>query len=130
MNLPKNLKYTRTHEWVKVKDDIAAVGISDYAQEALGDIVYVEPPETGEEVKKGDEVATIESVKAASSSYAPISGRVVEVNKDLDETPELINQKPYEAFIFKIKMSDPSEIEELMDAGAYEKYLEQEKESH
>ena len=128
MNVPGNLKYAQTHEWVRVEDGLAYIGITDYAQESLGDIVYVEIPEMDAGIKKGEEAANIESVKAASAIYAPASGRIAKVNEDLDETPELINQKPYEAFIFAIDMSDPSELEDLMDSEAYKKFLEQEEE--
>jgi glycine cleavage system H protein len=126
MSIEKNLKYTENHEWVKVEGKKAVVGISDHAQEELGDIVFVELPEIDDEVSKGDEVVNIESVKAAAPVYAPISGKVVEVNGDLEDTPELINEKPYEAFIFALEMSDPSELEELMDASAYEAFLKEE----
>jgi glycine cleavage system H protein len=125
MNVPENLKYTETHEWVRIEGDTAYVGISDHAQEALGDIVFVEIPEPDEDVKKGEEIATIESVKAASAIYAPLSGTIAETNNELEDTPELINQKPYEAFIFSINMSDPAEADELLSADAYLKFLEQ-----
>jgi len=106
------------------------VGITDYAQESLGDIVYLEPPEAEREVKRGEEVATIESVKAASPIYAPVSGKVERLNPLLEKTPELINQKPYEAFLFVIRMSDPSELNGLLDAAAYGSHVEQEKAAH
>lgn len=128
MNIPRELKYSESHEWIRIEGKTAYVGISDYAQESLGDIVYVEIPETGGDVSRGDEIATIESVKAASAIYAPLSGTIKEVNSELEETPELLNQKPYEAFIFAIEMSDPSETEELWDAAAYEEFLEAEAE--
>ena len=125
MSVPENLKYAETHEWVRIEGNKAYVGITDHAQEALGDIVFVEIPQPDEEVKKTEEIATIESVKAASAIYAPLSGTIAEVNGELEDTPELINQKPYEAFIFSINMSDPSEADELLDAGAYIKFLKQ-----
>lgn len=127
MDIPEQLKYSKTHEWIRVEKDIAYIGITDYAQESLGDIVYVDPPNPDEEVKKDDEVSIIESVKAASPIYAPVSGIISEANGDLDETPELINQKPFDTFIFAIKLSDSSELDELMDAEEYEKFVEQEK---
>jgi glycine cleavage system H protein len=130
MVTPKELKYRSTHEWVRVEGELAFVGISDYAQEALGDIVYVEPPEEGREVKQGEEVATIESVKAASPIYAPVSGKVERLNPSLANTPELINQKPYEAFLFAIHLSEPSELAGLLDASAYESHVEQERSAH
>lgn len=130
MQIPKNLKYAKTHEWVRVENNIAYIGISDYAQESLGDIVYVELPNTDDEVNKGDEVLTIESVKAASPIYSPVSGVIVEINEDLEDTPEIINQAPYDNFIFAIDMSDPSELDDLMDADAYEEHVENEKANH
>jgi len=127
MVTPKELKYAKTHEWVRVEGEQAYVGITDYAQEELGDIVYVELPEAGSEVKKDQEVATIESVKAASPIYAPVSGTVERVNPKLEKTPELVNQKPYEAFLFVLKLAEPSELADLMEAAAYERHVEQEK---
>jgi glycine cleavage system H protein len=130
MVTPKELKYTKSHEWVRAEGDLAFVGISDYAQESLGDIVYLEPPEPGQEVKRGEEVAIIESVKAASPIYTPVSGQVERLNPALEKKPELINQKPYEAFLFAIRMTDPSELSGLLDAAAYESHVEQEKAAH
>ena len=130
MVVPKELKYSKTHEWVRVEGELAYVGISDYAQESLGDIVYVEPPEEGQEVKQGEEVATIESVKAASPIYAPVSGRIERLNPLLEKTPELINQKPYEAFLFAVRLSAPAELTGLLEAQAYEAHVEQEKAAH
>jgi glycine cleavage system H protein len=133
MEIPKDLKYAKTHEWVRVEGDVAYIGISDYAQEELGDIVYVEMPSPDDSYDKGEEVATVESVKAASAIYTPVAGTVKEINPDLDGTPELINQKPYEAFIFAIRFSETAgsaELQELLDADAYEKQVEQEKDSH
>ncbi len=127
MVTPQELRYNKTHEWVRVEGELAYVGITDYAQESLGDIVYVEPPEVGSAVKKGQEVATIESVKAASPIYAPLSGTVERVNPKLEKTPELVNQKPYEAFLFVLKVADPSELADLLEAAAYERHVEQEK---
>ncbi len=133
MEIPKDLKYAKTHEWVRVEGDVAYIGISDYAQEELGDIVYVEMPSPDDSYEKGEEVATVESVKAASAIYTPVAGTVKEINPDLEGTPELINQKPYEAFIFAIRFSEAAgsaELQELLDAEAYEKQVEQEKDSH
>jgi len=133
MEIPKDLKYAKTHEWVRVEGDVAYIGISDYAQEELGDIVYVEMPSPDDSYDKGEEVATVESVKAASAIYTPVAGTVKEINPDLEGTPELINQKPYEAFIFAIRFSEAAgsaELQELLDAEAYEKQVEQEKDSH
>jgi glycine cleavage system H protein len=130
MEIPKDLKYAKTHEWARVEGDVAYIGISDYAQEELGDIVYVEMPATGDTYQKGEEAATVESVKAASAIYTPVAGTVKEINPELESTPELINQKPYQAFIFAIHCSDASGLDELLDAQSYEKHVEQEKASH
>lgn len=130
MNIPADLKYTKTHEWVRAEGETVFIGITDYAQEALGDIVYVEIPQVDEELAKSDEAATIESVKAASAIYAPCNGVVKEANEALEETPELINQKPYETFIFSLSLKDPADLEDLLDAAAYAQLVEQEKENH
>jgi glycine cleavage system H protein len=130
MVTPKELKYAKTHEWVRAEGELAFVGITDYAQDSLGDIVYLEPPEQGQAVKQGEEVATIESVKAASPIYAPVSGTIERLNPPLEKKPELINQKPYEAFLFVVRMSDPAQLAALLDASAYESHVEQEKASH
>jgi glycine cleavage system H protein len=118
------LKYAETDEWAKVEDDVVVVGISDYAQDALSDIVYVELPEVGDEIGAGDAVATVESVKAASDINSPVSGEVIEVNEALEDTPEMINEDPYGAWIFKVKASDLAELDALMDADAYEAFNE------
>jgi len=130
MDIPKDLKYAKTHEWVRVEGDVAYIGISDYAQEELGDIVYVEAPAVGDSYKQGEEAATVESVKAASAIYTPVAGTIKEVNPELEGTPELINQKPYQAFIFAIQFSDASGLDELLDAQSYQKQVEQEKAEH
>lgn len=127
MVTPQELKYNKTHEWVRTEGGLAYVGITDYAQESLGDIVYVELPEVGASARRGQELATIESVKAASAIYAPVSGTVERVNPALEKNPELVNQKPYEAFLFVLKMSDPGELADLLEASAYERHVEQEK---
>ncbi len=125
--IPSELHYTRDHEWIAVEDGIAIVGITDHAQEALGDLVYVELPEENSQVEQGGAFAVVESVKAASEVYAPLSGEVVEVNQLLSDTPEKINESPYEdGWIAKIKLSDEAELGKLMDAGAYETLLEDE----
>ncbi|MDF1847662.1 MAG: glycine cleavage system protein GcvH [Parvibaculaceae bacterium] len=114
------VKFTEDHEWVLIEGDIATIGISNYAQEQLGDVVFVELPEVGREVAKGDEAAVVESVKAASEVYAPISGEIVETNDALDETPAKVNEDAEGAGWFvKMKLSDASELEELMDEAAY-----------
>ena len=120
-------RYARSHEWAKVEGDIATVGISDYAQHALSDVVYVELPEVGQEVSKGDAVAVVESVKAAEDVYAPLSGEIVEVNEELPDNPEWVNEDPYgKAWFFKIKMSNPAEYDDLLDVEAYKKVVEEE----
>ena len=125
---PNEHKYTESHEWVRVHDDTAIIGITDHAQEQLGDIVFVELPEIGKEVKAGEAFAVIESVKAASDIYAPISGEVVEINHRLENTPEKINTDSYgDGWIIKIKMSDKSELESLNDANGYKVQIENEK---
>lgn len=128
METPKDRKYAKTHEWARVEGDVAYVGITDYAQDALGDIVYVETPAVGDSYEKGEEAATVESVKAASAIYTPVAGTVAEVNPALESTPELINQKPYDTFIFAVRFSDSGSLDELLDAEAYDRHCEQEKE--
>jgi glycine cleavage system H protein len=118
---PDDRKYAASHEWVKVEGDIAIVGISDYAQESLGDITFVELPDADAELSKGDETAVVESVKAASDIYAPIGGTVCAVNEALDDTPEMINEDCYNAgWIYKLKGIDQAEMDTLLDAEAYD----------
>lgn len=126
MEFPKGLRYSTEHEWVLVENDNGAViGISDFAQSELGDVVYVEAPELGEKVSKDDPFGTVESVKAVSDLYAPVSGEVTEVNDALPDTPELINDDPYgEGWIIKVAMSDPGELDDLMSAEEYAAYCE------
>lgn len=125
-DVPTDLRYTQSHEWVRVDDDgIATVGITDHAQELLGDLVFVELPEVGSELGAGTECAVVESVKAASDVYSPVSGEVVEVNELLAEAPETINQDAYEdGWIFRLRLSDPDEVDALMDADAYAEHAE------
>jgi len=120
--IPNELKYLSSHEWVRVEADgeTAAVGITDHAQELLGDVVFVELPEVGAELASGDEAGVVESVKAASDIFSPVSGEVVAINEALEEAPETVNSEPYdEGWFFKIKLSDASELESLLDADAY-----------
>lgn len=125
------LRYTRTHEWARIEGDIATVGVTDYAQSELGDITYLELPEPGTTVQRGEPMGVIESVKAASDIYAPVSGEIVEANQRVVEAPETVNQSPYgDAWLVKIKLSDPSEVEQLMDAAAYEQFLAEEAAAH
>lgn len=120
-----DLRYAESHEWVKVDGDIATVGISDYAQHALGNIVYVDMPEVGDEVSQGEDFGAVESVKAASDLLSPVSGEVVEINEALEDEPELLNQDAYANWIMKVKMSDSSEIDNLLDGAAYAKLCEE-----
>lgn len=118
--VPSELKFLSSHEWVLVEDNIATVGVSDHAQELLGDLVYVELPEIGSTVSAGDSVGVIESVKAASDTYAPVSGEIIEVNEELEGAPERINDDPYgDGWMYKISMEDAEEIGDLLDADAY-----------
>ena len=119
-----DLRYAESHEWVKLEGDIATVGISDYAQHALGDIVYVDMPEVGDEVEAGEVFGAVESVKAASDLLSPVSGTVEAVNEILEDAPESINADAYENWIMKVKVSDPAELEALLDAAAYAKLCE------
>jgi len=119
LKLPENLHYTKDHEWVRIDGDTAIVGISDYAQDQLGDIVFVEMPEVGNEFGQGEEFGTLESVKAVSEIYLPLSGEIVEVNEALDDAPELVNQVPYINWIVRIKPLDLGELEELLSVDEY-----------
>ncbi len=124
--IPKELKYTKDHEWAKPEDGKVRIGVTDYAQRELGDIVYVERPEVGQKVAQGDQIATLESVKAVGEVYSPVSGEVVEANTELEASPELVNKEPYGAgWIAVIKMDDPSQLEGLLDADAYGKLVEE-----
>jgi glycine cleavage system H protein len=123
--VPVELKFLSSHEWVLVEEGVATVGVSDHAQELLGDLVYVELPEMGSTVAAGDSVGVIESVKAASDTYAPISGEIIEVNGDLEDAPERINVDPYgDGWMYKISIEDPEELENLLDAGAYSESID------
>ncbi len=118
---PTELKYAETHEWARVENGIVTVGITDYAQDALGDVVYVELPESGQQVAAGVEIGVVESVKAASDIYAPVSGAVLEINEDLEEAPERVNQDPYgDGWFFRIRPDNVAELEDLLDSEAYE----------
>jgi len=115
-------KYAETHEWVKVEGEFAFIGISDYAQHELGDVVYVDFPQEGEYITKGEDFGAVESTKAASDLIAPISGTIEEVNTALDDAPELINEDPYKNWMLKVKLANPAELNDLMDATAYEAF--------
>jgi len=116
----EGLLYSDSHEWVKVDGNVAIIGVSDFAQEEMGDITYVDVPAEGDEVEKGEDFGALESVKASSELYSPVSGTVVGVNEDLDDKPELINEDPYGAWIIKVEMKDNTELDSLLSAAAYE----------
>jgi len=125
MNNPKDLKYTETDEWIKVEGNIATIGITDYAQDQLSDIVYLEYNlDVDDAFKKSDAIATIESVKAAAEVHAPVSGKIIETNDDLLNTPEDINNDPYGSWMFKTELGDTSELNDLMDAESYTKFCD------
>lgn len=127
MRFPGELKYTDTHEWLRQESDgTVSVGITWHAQDRLGDLVYVEGPRPGKTFRRGEECAVVESVKAAADIYAPISGEVVAVNDELSGSPEKINQQPYDAWMFRLKPTDPVELDSLLDAAGYEKLIEAE----
>jgi glycine cleavage system H protein len=129
MNFPDDLKYTKEHEWCRIKGNRAVVGITDHAQDALGDIVYVELPEVGDVVKKGESFGVVESTKAVSELFAPVSGKVVEVNDPLSDAPETINEDPYEeGWMIQVEMADPREASALLDAGGYQNFIQEETE--
>ena len=127
MEFPEELKYTEEHEWVLVEGDLAMIGITDFAQDALGDVVFVELPAVGTEVTTGKAFGVVESVKAVSDVYAPVSGTVEEINEELPDAPEVINTSPYgDGWMIKIRMSNPGELDGLMDAAAYQAHLAEE----
>lgn len=122
--VPKDLRYTKDHEWVRLEDGRARVGITDHAQKSLGDIVYVELPPVGKEVKKGERTATVESVKAVGEVFAPLSGKVVEVNETVTKSPDLINKDPYgQGWLFVLSVADAKEVETLLTPEAYEELV-------
>jgi len=129
MSIPNELKYTKSHEWVKLEDDgLATVGITQHAQELLGDMVFVQTPEVGRKLKQREECAVVESVKAAADVYAPIAGEVAAVNAELETTPEKINQDAYSAWLFKLSPANVSDLNGLLNAADYQKMLESEDE--
>lgn len=126
MNIPENLKYTKDHEWVRVEGNIGVIGITDYAQSELGDVVFVDIDESLTEISKGASCGTIEAVKTVSDVYAPFSGKVVEVNPKLKDNPELLNSDPYgEGWMFKAEISNNSDLDDLLDAAAYKSLIGQ-----
>ena len=129
VEIPEVLKYTKEHEWVRVEDDIFIIGITDYAQDALGEIVYIELPSEGDEITRGEPFGAVESTKSVSDLYAPISGEVIEVNEALLDSPEAINEDPYgEGWMVKVKPYDPSELDDLMDNDEYTEFIEKQSE--
>lgn len=126
MKIIKGLYYSEDHEWVKVEGEEAYIGITDFAQHQLGDIVYVELPEIDDELEKEDDFSAVESVKAASDIYIPVSGKVLEVNEDLLDSPELLNSDPFDSWIIKVELSDKSELDDLMSSGEYEEFTSEE----
>jgi len=127
MKTPADNKYAKSHEYINVDDDIGTIGITDYAQKELGDVVFVELPQVGTQLEANEEMGSIESVKAVSELFAPVSGEVVEVNEDLSDKPELVNMDPWgDGWMIKVKLSTPDELDELMDAEEYEEYVEKE----
>lgn len=126
MAYPEAYKYTREHEWLEVAGNRGTVGITDYAQNSLGDIVFVDAPKVGDAVKKGDVFGSVESVKAVSDLYSPVSGTVTEVNESLKNAPEKLNTEPHSAWIIKVELNDPSEIDSLLPAADYEKFIAEE----
>lgn len=127
MDLPNELSYTKDHEWLLVDGDIGTIGITDYAQGELGDVVYVELPEDESDFSQGDAFGSLESVKAVSEIFMPVDGEIVEVNQDLEDSPELVNDDPYNAgWLVKIRLTDPDQVDELMSSEAYEQYLKEE----
>ncbi|MCP4579712.1 MAG: glycine cleavage system protein GcvH [Deltaproteobacteria bacterium] len=125
LDLPEDLRYTENHEWAKLEGDAATIGVTDYAQDQLGDIVFVEMPDSGDRFQQGDEFGTVESVKAVAEMYMPVGGEILEVNNALEEAPELLNKSPYnDGWIIRIKPDDVSRLDALMDKGAYIKMLE------
>lgn len=121
----EGLKYSESHEWVKAEGNVAVIGVTDFAQAEMGDITYVDMPDVDDEVTAGEEFGALESVKASSELNSPVSGSVIEVNEELEDSPELVNEDAYAAWIIKVEMSDSSELEALMDAAAYEAFIAQ-----
>jgi glycine cleavage system H protein len=129
MNFPDDLKYTKEHEWCRVQGNRAVIGITDHAQDQLGDIVYVELPEVGDPVKKGETFGVVESTKAVSELFCPVTGKVVEVNDPLTDAPETINEDPYEeGWMIQVELADAKELAELLDAAGYQKFIQDEAE--
>jgi glycine cleavage system H protein len=130
MEAPPGLKYSKEHEWVSSEEEVATIGITDHAQEQLGEIVFIELPAVGDKISKDDPFGVIESVKAVSDIYAPVSGTVVAINEDLPESPEIVNEDPYgDGWLIKIKINDQADFDDLMDSAEYEEMIAEEKEA-
>lgn len=126
-DIPENLRYAKTHEWAKLENDnLIRVGITEFAQSELGDLVFVELPKVGRKLNAGEQCAIVESVKTASDLFSPVAGEIVEVNEELTDAPELVNENAYEAWLFCVKPDDPSELDRLLSAGDYEKLIAEE----
>ncbi|MEW5800031.1 MAG: glycine cleavage system protein GcvH [Bacteroidota bacterium] len=124
MNFPANLKYTKDHEWIRIEGTIGVVGITDYAQGELGDVVFVELPAVGKKVEFGQSFGTVEAVKAVSDLYSPVTGEVTEINKEIQDSPELVNKEPYErGWMIKVKLANADEVQNLLDVEAYKKLI-------
>ncbi len=123
--IPQDLRYTKDHEWIRMEGTMGVMGITDYAQHAMGDIVYVELPDTGREVRAGEDFIVVESVKGANDVFSPVSGTVAAVNGDLDGAPELLNEDPYTNWLVRLEVSDPGELDSLLDSRAYAKLVEE-----
>ncbi|MEW6061362.1 MAG: glycine cleavage system protein GcvH [Bacteroidota bacterium] len=124
MNFPEELKYTKDHEWIRIEGNIGTVGITDYAQSELGDVVFVELPAVGKKVEFGQSFGTVEAVKAVSDLYSPVTGEVTEINKEIQDSPELVNKEPYErGWMIKVKLANIEEVKNLLDAEAYKKLI-------
>jgi glycine cleavage system H protein len=124
-NVPSDLRYTKTHEWVKTDGDVVEVGVDDYAQEQLGDITYLELPDAGTEVTQGEPLGVVESVKAATDIYAPVTGEVVEANQSIVDSPDSMNSQPYDSWLVRIRVGDTSQLDQLMDAQQYQQFLDE-----
>lgn len=127
IEIPEDLRYTDEHEWARIEEELVVIGITDYAQDALGEIVYIELPSEGDEITKGDSFGGVESTKSVSDLYAPVSGEVVEVNESLLDSPEAINEDPYgDGWLIKVKLHDSDELDDLMDSEQYSEFIEKE----
>ena len=126
MSYPENYKYAKSHEWLLLEGDNATVGITDYAQSSLGDIVFIELPKVGQEIEAGSTFGSVESVKAVSDLYSPVSGTVTAINEELNSSPDKVNENAHEAWIIKVELSEPSQVDSLLDAAGYEAFIAEE----